>query len=189
MRAFTEPAPVVLTFGNAPTALTNRNILYNSMRVTAGTTVLVENTDYVINYRLGTIQMLHNGYDGTPLSVQYTYTDGSFKGPGDNANAIAIADLRNQMTMNNDVLGNPTATFGEYYSSFIGHLGLNRSEATSTLDSRNFLVKQYETQQESIAGVSLDDEMSNIIKYQHMYAASARLITVTSEMLDTLIKM
>jgi flagellar hook-associated protein 1 FlgK len=189
MLAFVEPAPISLTFGNPPVSLSHRNILYNSVRVTAGSTVLVENTDYVINYSLGTIQMLHSGYDGTPLNIEYSYTDGSFKGPGDNANAIAIAQLRKTMTMNNDVLGNPTATFGDFYGSFIGELGLNRNEASSNLESRTFLIKQYEAQQESIAGVSLDEEMSNIIKFQHMFAASARLISVTSEMLDTLIKM
>jgi flagellar hook-associated protein 1 FlgK len=189
IRTFTEPPPLALTFGNAPTTLTKGSILHNSATVTAGVTVLVENTDYLIDYRLGAIQMLHNGYDGTPLTIQYSYSDGSFKGPGDNANAIAVAQLRKTMTMNNDVLGNPTATFGDYYGALIGRLGLNRNEASSNLESRSYLIKQLETQQDSISGVSLDDEMSNIIKFQHMFAASARLISITSEMLDVLLRM
>jgi flagellar hook-associated protein 1 len=189
MLTFTEPGALSLVFGNLPTPLSNRNILYNSVVVQAGATTLVEDADYHIDYRTGTIQLLNAGYNNTPLSVSYTYTDGSFKGPGDNANAIAIAQLREQATMENNLLGNPTSTFGQYYGSFIGKLGLSRNDASSNLDSRNFLIKQYQTQQDSIAGVSLDDEMSNIIKYQHIYAASARLITITSEMLDTLIKM
>jgi flagellar hook-associated protein 1 FlgK len=189
MRAFTEPLPYTLTFGNAPAALTNQNILYNSVSVMAGTTALTENVDYHIDYTTGTIQLLHAGYNGTPLTISYQYSDGSSKGAGDNANAIAIAQLREQATMNNDVLGNPTVTYSEYYSSFIGKLGLSRNEATSNLDSRNYLIKQFQTQQDSIAGVSLDDEMADIIKYQHVYAASARVITIASEMLDSLIKM
>jgi flagellar hook-associated protein 1 FlgK len=189
IRAFTEPASYTLTFGNAPAAFTNKNILYNSVRVMAGTTALTENVDYHIDYTNGTIQMLHSGYDGTALNIDYQYSDGSSKGPGDNANAIAIAQLREQPTMVIDVLGNPTTTFGEYYSSFIGKLGLSHNEATSNLDSRNYLIKQFQTQQDSIAGVSIDDEMADIIKYQHIYAASARVITTASEMLDSLIKM
>jgi flagellar hook-associated protein 1 FlgK len=91
--------------------------------------------------------------------------------------------------MDSDNLGNPTSTFSENYASIIGRLGLDRNEATSNLDSRTHLVTQYETQQDSTAGVSLDEEMADIIKFQHTYQASARIITTTSEMLDTLLKM
>jgi flagellar hook-associated protein 1 FlgK len=91
--------------------------------------------------------------------------------------------------MDNDNLGNATSTFSENYASIIGRLGLDHNEATSNLDTRTNLVNQYETQQDSIAGVSLDEEMADIIKYQHTYQASARIITTTSEMLDTLLKM
>jgi len=189
MRAFAEPLPFSLTFGNPPAALTNKNVLYGSVTVQAGATTLTEGVDYHIDYTNGTIQLLHAGYNGTPLAINYQYSDGSSKGPGDNANAIAIAQLRENATMTNDVLGNPTATFGEYYSSFIGKLGLSHNEATSNLDSRTYLIKQFQTQQDSIAGVSIDDEMADIIKYQHIYAASARVITIASEMLDSLIKM
>jgi flagellar hook-associated protein FlgK len=187
--AFTEPAPIPLVFGAAPTALTNKNIQTNSAIVTAGATVLTEGVDYSVDYHNGTIQLLTNGYNNTPLTISYKYTDGSFKGPGDNTNAVAIAQLRSALTMNNDIQGNPTASFSDYYSAFIGKLGLATNESSSNLDTRTTLVTQYQTQQDSVAGVSLDDEMADIVKYQHIYAASARLITTTSDMLDTLIKM
>jgi flagellar hook-associated protein 1 len=179
---------LTLTYGT-PGTLGNSNINKNSVMVKAGGTTLTENLDYQIDYRTGAIQLLHNGYNGTPLTVDYSYTSGNSQGPGSNANAVAIAQLRETLTMDNDNLGNPTASFGEYYAAFIGRLGLDRNEATSNLDSRNHLVEQYEAQQDSVAGVSLDDEMAEIIKYQHVYQASARLITTTSDMLDTLLKM
>jgi len=187
--AYTEPGTTSLVFGNPATALTNKNILYNSVSVMAGTTALTEGTDYSIDYRSGTIQLLHNGYNNTPLSINYKYTNNGSKGVGDNSNAIAIAQLREQPTLNNDVLGNPTSTYTDYYSSFVGKLGLSVNQASSNLDSRNFLVQQYQTQQDTIAGVSIDDEMTNIIKFQHIYAASARIVTTTSEMLDKLLSM
>jgi flagellar hook-associated protein 1 len=182
---------ITLTYGIAPPAgnLGNSNVNLNSVIVQAGNATLVENTDYQIDYRSGTIQLLHAGYNGTPLVVNYRYTSGNSQGVGSNANAIAIAQLREQLTMENDNLNNPTASFSEFYSSFIGKLGLDRNEATSNLDSRNHLVEQYTAQQDSVAGVSLDDEMAEIIKFQHVYQASARLISTTSEMLDILLKM
>jgi flagellar hook-associated protein 1 FlgK len=179
---------IALTYGT-PGSLGNTNINQNSVIVMAGSATLVENTDYQIDYRTGAIQMLHAGYDGTALTVNYRYTAGNSQGVGSNANAIAIAQLREQLTMDNDKLGNPTASFSEFYASFIGRLGLDRNEATSNLDSRNHLVAQYEAQQDSVAGVSLDEEMAEIIKFQHIYQASARLITTTSEMLDILLNM
>ena len=179
---------ITLTYGT-PGSLGNTNINQNSVIVMAGSATLVENTDYQIDYRTGAIQMLHAGYNGTPLTVNYRYTAGNSQGVGSNANAIAIAQLREQLTMDNDILGNPTASFSEFYASFIGRLGLDRNEATSNLDSRNHLVAQYEAQQDSVAGVSLDEEMAEIIKFQHIYQASARLITTTSEMLDILLNM
>jgi flagellar hook-associated protein 1 FlgK len=157
--------------------------------VQAGNATLVENTDYQVDYHTGAIQLLHAGYNGTPLMVNFKYTSGNSQGEGDNANAIAIAKLREDLTMDNDTLGNPTTNFNGFYAAFIGKLGLDSNEATSNLDSRNHLVSQYEAQQDSVAGVSLDDEMSEIIKFQHIYQASARLITTTGEMLDTLLKM
>jgi flagellar hook-associated protein 1 FlgK len=186
-------------FGGAPVQLYRdpsalplvkaRNILNGSVIVTAGPTTLVEGTDYHIDYVNGTIQMLHGGYDSEDLQVDFNYRSGGFAGPGDNSTALAIANLRSELTMNNDIHGNGTSTFAEYYSSMIGRLGLSRNEADSNLETRIFLVNQFETHQDAIAGVSLDEEMADLIKYQHTYQAAARLISTTDEMLDVLLKM
>ncbi|MCX7725286.1 MAG: flagellar hook-associated protein FlgK [Chitinispirillaceae bacterium] len=165
------------------------NIVRGSVVVTTGTVTLREGIDYHIDYLNGTIQMLHSGYDGEDLSVRFDYRAGGFKGPGDNSNALAIAALRSELTMKPDILGEPTVTFAQFYSSFIGELGLARNSASSNLETRKFLVKQYEAHQDAIAGVSLDEEMANIIKYQHTYQAAAQIITVTGKMLDTLLNM
>jgi flagellar hook-associated protein 1 FlgK len=180
---------VTLTFGDPATTLAQRNIARNSVIVTSGAAVLTEGVDFNIDYARGTIQLLHNGYDGAPLTVQYQYNTGQFRGEGDNENALRIAQLRDAMTMDPDVLQNPTSTFTEYYSSVVGKLGLQRNEAGANLQTRNFLIEQYNTQQDSISGVSLDEEMANIIKFQHSFAAAARLITTTSQMLEVLMNM
>jgi flagellar hook-associated protein 1 FlgK len=166
-----------------------KNILRGSVSVSDGTVLLKEDSDYNIDYRNGTIQMLNAGYNAKNLTVNFQYNTGGFSGPGDNSNSVAIAKLRGNLTMNPDVLGNGSATYTEYYSSVIGNLGLSKNEANSNLETRNFLVSQYESQQDSIAGVSLDEEMADLIKYQHTYQAAARLISMANDMLDTLLKM
>jgi flagellar hook-associated protein 1 FlgK len=179
-----------------------RNIIANSVTVRVVTKnglpltpsdpnrlVLKEGVDYVIDYTFGTFQMLHNGYDGEEFSIDFQYYLGGFKGPDDNTNAIALSRLRNALTMTPDGIGNPTATFTEYFSSLEGRLGLNTMQSDSNLQTRIFLTEQYETQQESISGVSLDEEMANLIRYQHTYTAAARLITTVDQMLEVLLNM
>jgi flagellar hook-associated protein 1 len=166
-----------------------KNIVRGTVSVSTPTVTLTEDVDYHIDYTNGTIQMLHAGYDAEDLTVDFEYRTGGFQGEGDNTNAIAIAQLRTTLTMQPDVLGNPTVTFAQYYSSVIGVLGLDKNDASSNLETRQFLLKQYESQQDSIAGVSLDEEMADIVKYQHTYEAAARIISVTNEMLDTLLNM
>jgi flagellar hook-associated protein 1 FlgK len=166
-----------------------RNIVAGSVIVTNGTTQLTQDVDYHIDPVNGTFQMLHAGYDAADLTINFQYRTDSFNGPGDNANALAIAQLGGQMTMTPDALNNPTTTFTDYYSSLVAQVGLDANTAQSNLDTGNFLVKQYQTQQDSIAGVSLDEEMSNMIQFQHTYQAAAHTITIADKMLDTLMSM
>ncbi len=51
------------------------------------------------------------------------------------------------------------------------------------------MVTQLENYRESVAGVSLDEEMINLVKYQHAYEAAARVINTVDEMLDTVLNM
>lgn len=162
------------------------NILQGSVVVSVGGTILTENTDYSVNYVTGTIQMLHAGYNGNAVNIDFDYNSFNFPGPGNNENAVLIAQLRHQLTMEPDAVGNPTATYDQFYSSIIGRLGFQRNEAISNLETREYLVEQYEVHQDSIAGVSLDEEMAELIKYQHTYQASARIITTANTMLDIL---
>ncbi|MDD5673487.1 MAG: flagellar hook-associated protein FlgK [Chitinivibrionales bacterium] len=168
-------------------ALGRRNIVSNSVQVMSAGVMLKENVDYSVDYISGTIQMLNNTNAGNDLSINFSYNTGSFQGPGDNTTAIAIAQLRQALTMSADPIGNATATFSEFYSSLIGQLGLDHNESTSNLTTRKDLVAQYQTQQDSIAGVSLDEEMADIMKFQHTYQAAARIITTTNTMLDALL--
>lgn len=102
--------------------------------------------------------------------------------PGDASKALAMADLQAALTMN----GN-TATFGDFYNASIGNLGVAVLEARSIASNQEFLRGHLDTMRESVAGVSLDEEMTNLIKFQRAFEAAARLISVVDSMLETLI--
>lgn len=190
------------TFGAAPVQLYDlppgnpsrqriRNVMSGTTIVTNAATgvVLRPEVDYHIDYTLGQFQLLNGVHDGADLNIEFKYRTGTYAGPGDNSNALAIAQLRENLTMEPDPLGQYTATFSQYYSSYVGRLGLSRNEATSNLETRTYLIQQFEAHQDSIAGVSLDEEMAELIKFQHTYQASARLITTAEKMLDILMNM
>ena len=104
--------------------------------------------------------------------------------PGDNGNAIAIANLQGAQTMN----GN-TATFSAYYDSMVSDAGLAVQQATSYYDHQSQMVLQVENYRESISGVSIDEETVNLIKYQNAYQAAAKLINTADEMMETVLSM
>ncbi len=103
---------------------------------------------------------------------------------GDNSNALALAQLQNQKVMS----GN-TATFGSYFTGLVSSVGLDVQSAKSTETQDIAFTKQLTTLRESNSGVSLDEELTNLIKYQRSYQASSKLITTATEMMDTVIAM
>ena len=96
--------------------------------------------------------------------------------PGDNGLAIEIAAA----------LKEDPAINGEY-SRLVGTIGTDSREAMSRVNTYDLSLKQLEVQRESVSGVSLDEEMLNMIKYQQAYNACARVVTSIDEMLDTII--
>ncbi len=103
---------------------------------------------------------------------------------GDNDTAIDIANLRNGLYMSTN-----TATFDDYYNSLVSDVGIDVQVINQSFDYQDSMVSQLDDYRESISGVSLDEEMVNLIRYQHAYGAAAKLITTVDEMLDTLIAM
>ncbi len=101
---------------------------------------------------------------------------------GDNVNALAIADLREALMFNNG-----KATMGEYYNSIISKVGVETSKAMQFREDYALLVEQIENSRQSVQGVSLDEEMAQMIKYQHAFDAAARVITTMDEALDMVI--
>ncbi len=78
-------------------------------------------------------------------------------------------------------------SIGEYYANMIGEIGGMGQEAIQHLKNQETMVKQVEGQRNAISSVSLDEEMSNMLKYQHAYNASARVVSVIDSMMDVIV--
>ncbi len=101
--------------------------------------------------------------------------------PGDGSVALKLTGLRHKSTM--FAQGKPE----DYIKSLISNLGVDTQEAIRMAANQTFLVEQIDNQRQAISGVSIDEEMSNMVKFQHAYNASARMITTMDEMLDVII--
>ena len=104
--------------------------------------------------------------------------------PGDSSNAEAVTQLQLKKVMVNN-----TQSLDEYYNAFLGKIGSEAKGYSNMLASKQSVVKQIKSQQQSIEGVSLDAEAASLIKFQRAYQASAKFISIVNEMTKTLIGM
>lgn len=109
---------------------------------------------------------------------------------GDNENAQKLADIK---TLNFADYGTTTrdgslnGNIDTFYSGIIGKLGVDSQSAIKNTENSAILADSVEMNRQSVSAVSMDEEMTNMIKYQHAYNAAARNITVVDEMLDKII--
>jgi flagellar hook-associated protein 1 len=73
------------------------------------------------------------------------------------------------------------------YRKMITAMGVQSSVAGRNVAIQAVITSQVDTSRESVSGVSLDEEMTNMLAYQHGYQAAARMVTTVDSMLDTLI--
>jgi len=135
------------------------------------------------------------GSDKTFIAAARIAADGSYAS-GDNSNALAIADLQytsldipqwtcDRITGNTE--GNLNATIENYYHALVGSIGTTASGISSGRLINEEMVMKLSDIRDSISAVSLDEEMTNLIKFQSAYEAASKLISVADEMLETLL--
>ncbi len=104
--------------------------------------------------------------------------------PGDNTNALALIGLH---TARQATLGN--ITFNDYQAQTVGDVGIATQQAESRLQSTTLEFEQLSSLRESISGVSLDEELTNLLSFQRSFEASARMLTVADELFQTLLSL
>jgi flagellar hook-associated protein 1 len=75
------------------------------------------------------------------------------------------------------------------YRKLIVALGVQASTASDRLASQSVISTQVDASRKAVSGVNLDEELTNMLQYQHAYAAAGKLVTVINDTLDTLINM
>lgn len=103
---------------------------------------------------------------------------------GDNTIALEISKLRDI-----PIIGKQPGlmSINDFYGTIILSIGTGGEEATRVMNDQAKLVDSADNYRKSIAGVSMDEEMANMLKYQFAYSASARVISVIDEMMQVVI--
>jgi flagellar hook-associated protein 1 len=99
---------------------------------------------------------------------------------GDSGNALAIADMQHT-----NVIG--SSTIDVAYTQLVTQVGSDVQQATNQVDTTTALVNALQSSRQSVSGVNLDEEMTNLITFQRGYQASARALSAMDSMLDQLI--
>jgi len=104
--------------------------------------------------------------------------------PGDNTIALAILSLRDTAT---SIDGSPAASPAQRAATLAGAYGLDAASARQQLTYREAEADVLSRQRQSISGVNVDEEMIKMISLQRAYEASAKVIQVSNQMLDSLL--
>ncbi|SHK18298.1 flagellar hook-associated protein FlgK [Rhodothermus profundi] len=104
--------------------------------------------------------------------------------PGDNSVALQIAGLRDALLFNGG-----TETAETYAINLAAGIGTAAKDATSRLERSRATVDHLDALQQGVMGVSLDEELTNMIRFQQAYAATARVLDTARTMMDTLLNL
>ncbi len=139
---------------------------------------------------------LSDDVKNTPENVAAGGTSGA---PGDNENALKIAGIQGDDTIQirkwtyqdrgtnaSDTL--ETETMDDYYRGLTGEVGILSGELSEDLDFAQSMLDNLNGLRDSVSGVNLDEELTELIKIQRVYEASGKLISVANEMLESLMQ-
>lgn len=106
----------------------------------------------------------------------------TFNGVGDGANAIAIAQLKQTNFFNDG-----QSSFNDFYNEVVTEVASKSKKFETEKSYSSSLLTQLDAKRSELSGVSLDEELANLIRFQHAYNAAAKVITTVDEMLDKII--
>jgi len=102
--------------------------------------------------------------------------------PGNNEIAMAIHDLQYR-----DIISGSTVS--DYYNALISRIGMKSQEVEFLRSSQEKVVTGLQNTLDSISGVSLDEEMTNLMEYQHAYEAAAKMVKTVDELIQTVLSL
>lgn len=121
---------------------------------------------------------------GTPVAGDVFNVAPNTTATGDNRNALLMAGQQTQ-----NLLINGTATIQGAFSQLVGSIGAKTQELTITSQAQDTMVTQTVAAQQSVAGVNLDEEAANLLRYQRAYQAAAKAMQIANTMFDSLLNL
>jgi flagellar hook-associated protein 1 len=118
---------------------------------------------------------LMNIQDVTDTSTREDLVSDIFAPDSDLNNVYKIGNAEGGKTLNN------------YFNDLVNKIGVEAKEATQQVENKATQLANYEQSRESISGVSIDEEMTNLIQFQHCYQANAKAISTVDTLLDVVI--
>lgn len=119
-----------------------------------------------------------------PYQIAAASATSGFDEIGDGSNALAMSQIRND---NRAGLGG--ATTQGYITDFIGRLGTQSKAVQDNYEIKESITQQISKKRDSITGVSLDEELADLVRFQRSYEASAKVLTVINQTISTIINM
>ena len=104
--------------------------------------------------------------------------------PGDNRVALALSGIQGLR-----ILEGGTATMDDFYNSIVSEVGIAANQNRAALNQNRDIMTQLNKMREQISGVSIDEETTKLMQYQHAFDASARVIRVADEMMKTILSL
>ncbi|EDP69261.1 Flagellar hook-associated protein [Carnobacterium sp. AT7] len=142
----------------------NKEILNDVSKINAGKNIeTVVGGDGTRAQAIAALQNTKLDYSTNPLELKYNETT---------------------MTIDNQPGG---STVAGAYNDSVTQMGIVKQQSDNMVDSQGSLVSLLEARRDSVSGVSINEEVTNTITYQSAFEANSRIISVVSEMLDTLI--
>ena len=108
---------------------------------------------------------------------------------GDNTTAAALAELADSTVSFYTTSGESRATLSAYLNGLASKVGMDVESATFSAAYAGSLTEDLNTRRLSVSGVNMDEELTNLMKYQQCYQAAAKLIQTASDMFDTVLSL
>lgn len=198
VRAASTATPLTLTGGSLQGTIDARDGAVASLRTSinslAAQLISEVNVIHAAGFSLtgSTGENFFTGTNAADMQVNSTLLNdpslfqaaGVAGGTGENQVALALAQLAGKKL---PALNGQTLSQG--YSQTVAALGQSLASVNTQLSDQEVVEKMLTQQRSSVSGVSLDEEMTDLTKFQRAYQASAKLISIVDEMLDTVVNM
>jgi len=119
---------------------------------------------------------------GTPVAGDTFTVQANANGRGDNANGLLMFGLRST-----EIMDSNTATYQDSYSQLLGQVGARTQQAQISRNALQVQLENAEAARDEIAGVNLDEEAANLVRYQQSYQGAAQVIATADAMFEALI--